>query len=245
MKNRHLLPSLALALTCTGALVMAQSAGNRASGQPPRGGFSPDRLLESDADGDGRLSRDELPQRLADRMFDQADTNKDGYLDKKEIEAFFESRGAGRRGGQGRGAAGGGDADFESQMRTLGRSMRRLSRSGFDSGTRESDLVLVSAIQGALVRAKATLATVKPAEQAMERYGNDKAAYHTSFRLGLLSALGESVTLEKAILNGDADAARASVKTLVKLRDNGHDAFQGHDEDEDEKPAEGQTGSGR
>lgn len=69
-------------------------AGRRPGGDG--GGFRPDpeqiikRILESDADGDGKLSRAEAPERMADR-FDTMDSNGDGFVDKAEIEARFKN----------------------------------------------------------------------------------------------------------------------------------------------------------
>src|SRR5262249_12795395 len=42
-----------------------------------------------DKNGDGLLSKDELPPRLAP-MFDKADTNGDGKLDKPEVERMLQ-----------------------------------------------------------------------------------------------------------------------------------------------------------
>ncbi len=47
------------------------------------------RFLESDEDGDGRLSRDELPERMRQR-FERMDANGDGYVDREELEVMFE-----------------------------------------------------------------------------------------------------------------------------------------------------------
>ena len=63
----------------------------------PRGeaGTGTDRLIERlyryDANGDGKLSADELPAR-AKRLIEQADRDQDGSLDRKELEIFLSSR---------------------------------------------------------------------------------------------------------------------------------------------------------
>ena len=85
-----------------GRVMASRGAGGGApggrEGGPPRGGFETEkiiaRILESDADGDGKLSRDEAPARMADR-FDQMDSNGDGFVDKDEIAARFNGRAAG------------------------------------------------------------------------------------------------------------------------------------------------------
>ena len=77
----------------------------------PRGqgrgqGPSIDRM---DKNGDGKLSKDELPERMAQR-FDRMDTNGDGFIDEEEFATLMERRqGQGGRGdpGSGRGGRGG------------------------------------------------------------------------------------------------------------------------------------------
>ncbi|MFQ5741117.1 MAG: EF-hand domain-containing protein [Acidobacteriota bacterium] len=48
-----------------------------------------ERVLENDADGDGRISRQEAPPPLLHR-FDKVDTDGDGYLDKEELRVAAE-----------------------------------------------------------------------------------------------------------------------------------------------------------
>jgi Ca2+-binding EF-hand superfamily protein len=51
-----------------------------------------DRLFdENDNDGDGKLSRDEMPKR-AERLFDRADTNEDGFVDRSELMTTLQNR---------------------------------------------------------------------------------------------------------------------------------------------------------
>ena len=58
-----------------------------------------ERFLERDEDGDGRVSRDEVPEQMRER-FERIDSNHDGYIDREELEAMFERmerfRGRGR-----------------------------------------------------------------------------------------------------------------------------------------------------
>ena len=46
-------------------------------------------LKQIDRDGDGKISKEEAPERLKER-FDTVDTNKDGVLDKAEQERLAQ-----------------------------------------------------------------------------------------------------------------------------------------------------------
>jgi Ca2+-binding EF-hand superfamily protein len=50
-------------------------------------------VMGFDRNGDGRLTRDELPERFQG-MFDRADTNKDGVLTFEELRALAAAQGA-------------------------------------------------------------------------------------------------------------------------------------------------------
>ena len=68
-----------------------------------------DRLMEMDANKDGKLGKDELPERLQ-AMLTRGDKNEDGVLDKEEILA------SARGGFGGPGGPGGPGGDFVAQM---------------------------------------------------------------------------------------------------------------------------------
>ncbi|HEU0121256.1 MAG TPA: EF-hand domain-containing protein [Bryobacteraceae bacterium] len=56
-----------------------------------------DRVFENnDANKDGKLSRDEMPERMRE-MFARADENQDGFVTKDELTKAFSSMGGGRR----------------------------------------------------------------------------------------------------------------------------------------------------
>ena len=46
-------------------------------------------MLTYDKNGDGKLAKDELPERMQILM-DRADANKDGFVDKAELTTFAE-----------------------------------------------------------------------------------------------------------------------------------------------------------
>ena len=74
-----------------------------AGGEGSSGGQRPS-IMESDADGDGKVSKEEAPERMKS-FFDFIDTNKDGFIDKAEADEAAKRRGSGG-GGQGGGRGG-------------------------------------------------------------------------------------------------------------------------------------------
>lgn len=72
--------------------------GGGAGGGGGMGGGPRRNPMESDADKDGKLSRDEVQGRLAE-AFDEIDTNHDSFLDEPELAARFARRGGGGPGG--------------------------------------------------------------------------------------------------------------------------------------------------
>lgn len=90
---KALLPALFLSLLACPLFAQAPDGERRG-----RGGRFLDRLMERDADGDGLLSIEEIPERMAER-FDEMDENGDGFLSREELENL---RGRfGRGGGRG------------------------------------------------------------------------------------------------------------------------------------------------
>ena len=69
---------------------MDRTSGRGAGG---RGGDPMERLRQMDADGDGRISKDEAPERMQERMFSRMDANGDGFIDEDELEAMAQRMG--------------------------------------------------------------------------------------------------------------------------------------------------------
>jgi hypothetical protein len=76
-----------------------RGAGPMASAENGRGGGRNSILSRMDTNGDGKIQRDELPERIAS-SFDQLDANSDGVLDETELAAMRGrlGGGGGRRG---------------------------------------------------------------------------------------------------------------------------------------------------
>ena len=47
--------------------------------------------MSHDENGDGKVTEDEMPQRMR-RLLDRADTNNDGAIDEKEAKAIAEHK---------------------------------------------------------------------------------------------------------------------------------------------------------
>jgi hypothetical protein len=87
--------------------------GGAADGQRRRGGGAGRSfdLMQFDSDGDGKVSKDEAPERMQS-FFDRLDSNGDGFIDSAEMETMRQrmqrggGRGEGGRSGGRRGARG-------------------------------------------------------------------------------------------------------------------------------------------
>ncbi len=214
-----------------GGIVSGLAQPERPGGGP--GGFQmdpesfADRMLERDADGDGMLSRDEMPGQFGDRLF-AADADGDGKLSRAELVTAAE-----RRGGQGgRGGGANFDASFHDQMETLGRLSRGLRRSAFDAQSRESDLDVAHRLQAAILSAKGQVASVPMSPQAKEHFGGDQSRYELEFRLAMIDTLRDALALERAILQGNSAEAKESVQAILAQRNEGHDLYQADEEEE-------------
>lgn len=82
--------------------------GGERGGRSAGAGGMMDRIMSQDKNQDGKLSKDEVDERMLP-MFDRLDANSDGSIDKSEIEAAAARMGGGRggRGGPGGNQGGG------------------------------------------------------------------------------------------------------------------------------------------
>lgn len=241
-------PVLGLA-AASGRAQQSGQPSNQPSVQPGQPGRQPgrqfdpaqmiERMMEQDANGDGKLSREEVAGGQGERLFDRADANQDGYVDRAELEATFAARQPGREGGPAAGGGQGGAMTFEAGMSQAGRAMRRLGRSEFAEGTRAGDLAALEQVQVGLVMAKQQLATVEMSEAAKAKFGEDTAAYQMAMRESLVKSLRETLEMELAIAAGEAGKAATARARLLELQDAAHKLFQHEDEEEGVRPAGG------
>lgn len=71
--------------------------GGERGGRSAGAGGMMDRIMSQDKNQDGKLSKDEVDERMLP-MFDRLDANSDGSIDKSEIEAAAARMGGGRGG---------------------------------------------------------------------------------------------------------------------------------------------------
>lgn len=103
-------------LLATASLTLAQPPGGRGPVEGPASNV--DRMFNHDKNEDGKLGKDEVPERLQS-IFARADRDEDGFLNKDEVRAYFQSQAEGQGRGErrdegrgGRGREGGGRGGF-------------------------------------------------------------------------------------------------------------------------------------
>lgn len=90
-------------------LLACAVAANAQPRQSPAGaGDFVARMMEFDANQDGKLTKSEVTDERLARLFDRADTNHDGILTKAELTAFYSAEAGAFSGGPGQGGFGGG-----------------------------------------------------------------------------------------------------------------------------------------
>jgi hypothetical protein len=247
MQTQRLLALSVLALSLSTSALAQDGApppgGAGQEGQRPggRGGqVDPaqmvERLMGMDANGDGKLSRDEMPPMLVERIFERADANKDGFVERTELEVFAKEGGALRGGGQGaggqgqggmgRGGAAGGAPNMENSMKQANGALRALRASALDASTQKADLDAVQRLQMGLVASKGAIAAVPMSDAAKAKFGDDKAAYEREFRRTMIASIMSAFEVEQAILEGDSARAKAALQKLHDSEESGHGLFQ-------------------
>lgn len=186
-----------------------------------------ERIMSQDQDGDGKLSRDEFPPALVERLFERADTNKDGFVERAELEIVAKEAGAmrGGRGGAG-GPAAGGAPNMEAAMKQANRAYRALADSALDPSTMKADLDAVQQLQMGLVASKAGIGTLRMSDAAKAKFGDDRAAFEKDFRKQMLKAIATAFEVESALLDGDTAAAKAAIQKIHDAEESGHSVFQ-------------------
>lgn len=210
-----------------------------------------ERMMQMDANKDGKISKDEMPAQQVERMFDRADTNKDGFLDKAELEAFAKAGQARGQGGQPGGPGGGpggaqrgGAVNLEGAMKQINGAYKALKASAMDATSKSADLDAVQRMQMGIIGAKAGVATLKMSDAARAKFGEDKAGFEAAFRRKMLDSAKLSIELELAILDGKSAEAKAIVGKIHDAEESGHDVFKS-DEREGGEAGEAPQNPGR
>ena len=247
---------LGLALAAT---AHAQNPNQDQAGRPGQEGGRPggrqadpsrivDRLMQSDADGDGKVSREEMGEGRFAAVFDQADANGDGFLTEEEISLFIQSRSnRSQRGSQGGGARRPGQAPggqtptpggaaaapsgpseeaFHDAMERAGRALRGLRRTKFEADTFERDLMALLELEASLMDARKNVKAIPMSPAAKAKFGDDTVAYRRSFQLHMAKAMIATLNCEMAMLEGNAAKAQELVRGILENRNESHDLFE-------------------
>lgn len=205
-----------------------------------------DRMMQMDANGDGKLSRDEIGESRFAALFDQADGDGDGLLASEEIMIFMENRnGRGQRGPQrgrrterpdGRPSeaptqeaekpSGPSKEAFMEAMDRAGRALRGLRRTSFEADTFERDFMALLELESSLMDARRHTSAIAMSQAAREKFGTDQAAYQRSFQLHMAKALMATIQVEMAVLEGDSAKAKELVRGILENRNESHELFE-------------------
>jgi hypothetical protein len=191
-------------------------------------------IMKSDKNGDGKLSRDEMPRELLEE-FAVMDANHDGFVDRAELMAFakhqeeeYAKMRNNRASPRVRGA--GGAQSFEGAMKQSNRGFKGLQDSEFNAESRTQDLENIQAVQLGLVAAKGLCSMVQMSPAAKAKYGDDKAKYLSAMRGELIETLQVAIALEQAVLAGDSKQAKSLFQKLDHEMDEGHEQFKTEEE---------------
>lgn len=115
---------------------------------------------------------------------------------------------------------------FEEGMERAGRALKALKKSAFDATTRSADLVAIQSMQSGLLESKSAAAAIPMSPAAKKKFGDDQTAYQTALRRGVLQTLQQALVLELAVLDGNSDAAKTALASLIEKQEQGHELFQ-------------------
>ncbi len=111
---------------------------------------------------------------------------------------------------------------LEKCMKELKGAMRRMRRSIGDAEQKNENLAQILVIQKAFVEAKGLVPGVAAKSEK-------KDEMILKYRSMMLDGLEHSIKLERAVLAGKADEAKAAVRALQELQDSGHAIFKVED----------------
>jgi hypothetical protein len=106
--------TIAVGMVAIGSLALAQRPGRPGASRSTIADDTVDRMLDMDANKDGKLTREEVTDERLHRLFDRADADKDGFVTKDELTALVAKEQAKTRFGRGGpgGPPGGGPGGF-------------------------------------------------------------------------------------------------------------------------------------
>lgn len=112
------------------------------------------------------------------------------------------------------------ETPLTTDMKILQSGLRGLRRSVRDPEKLEETLVALQEVQGAALRSKALVPTMAASVPEGER-----GAFIQAYRTEMIVLLEQLLAVEKAVIEGDVDGARALFKEVQALEDPGHERF--------------------
>ena len=123
------------------------------------------------------------------------------------------------------------DNGLHRAMKNLKKHMKPLSQSIADAAKNDDTLKHLVEMQGLVLESKKF---DPPTAEALK--GEELAKHVNDYQADMTKLLVELATMELEVRAGDNAAAQARVKSgLVKMREDGHDKFQGEEEHERRK----------
>ena len=112
------------------------------------------------------------------------------------------------------------ESPLEEAMSNIKSKLRKVKRA-----LRAEDSVAALAGIGALEEAAIAAKKLEPAMATEEKDEAKKAALVKYFRLQVIELIGEMLKIEKALIEGDLEAAGKGVTKLQKIEHEGHERF--------------------
>ena len=112
-----------------------------------------------------------------------------------------------------------GDTPLEDEMIAANKALKVLKTQITDASKNQSSLQLIAEMQKHFLAAKG----MEPARAKKE---SDKAKFLADYHRAMINLMSEMLKLESAVVDNKNDEAAALLKSLNKIKSDGHDKFQ-------------------
>lgn len=112
-----------------------------------------------------------------------------------------------------------GDTPLEDEMIAANNALKKLKMQITDASKNQSSLELIQEMQKHFLAAKG----MEPVRTKKEA---DKTKFVVDYRKAMVTLMSEMLKLEGAVLDGKNDEAAGILKSLTKIKSDGHEKFQ-------------------